>query len=348
LQHIVSRIVCHFFACLVGCVLYVVGVEVAADELSLRGGVIEASELHRRSGTIGLEYRHDLARPFAFSACYTNQGHLLNHHRDGVALQFWAGAEILPRWSVAAGIGPYFYSDTTRLDSSVSSVVLYNVLEQDAHGVGIVYSGAVRWHFDNRWLAELRLETTRARHNVDSTALTLGLGYEFGNAPSAADVGAFQASRNEWTFLAGASVVANNDFKSQGVAATVGYRRMIHPNVEWDISWIHEGVREAARRNGVATELWLVRSIMDDRLVLGAGIGPYVALDFYPDVGLGQFGVPTANRADRSHERLAGLVSMTAAYRFDSRWSARVVWHQVIAREPYDAGVLVFGLGYQY
>ena len=123
---------------------------------------------------------------------------------------------------------------------------------------------------------------------------------------------------------------------------------MIHPNVEWDISWIHEGVREAARRNGVATELWLVRSLFDDRLVLGAGIGPYLTFDFYPDVGLGPFGVPTANRADRSHERLAGLLSMTAAYRFDSRWSARVVWHQVIAREPYDAGVVVFGLGYRY
>src|SRR5205814_6257303 len=123
------------------------------------------------------------------------------------------------------------------------------------------------------WLAELRIEATRARHNLDTTALTLGLGYEFGSAPSAADVGAFQASRNEWTFLGGASVVANNDFKSQGAAATVEYRRMIHPNVEWDISWIHEGVREAARRNGVATELWVVRSLFDDRLVLGAGIG---------------------------------------------------------------------------
>jgi len=337
-----------FVTRLAGCLLCMVGAEATADELSLRTGAIEVPELHRHSGTIAVEYRHDLAGPFAFSAGYINQGHLLNHHRDGVALQLWAGAEVLPRWSVAVGVGPFLYSDTTRLDTTVSPVVLYNVLEQDAHGVGVVYSAAVRWQLDSRWLAELRLEETRASKSVDSTALTLGVGYKLDAAPSAADLGAFQASRNEWTFLAGASVVDNNDFKSQGAAATIEYRRVIHPNVEWDVSWIHEGVREAARRNGVATELWLVRSLIDDRLVLGAGIGPYVAFDFYPDVGLSQFGVPAANRADRSHERLAGLVSMTAAYRFDSRWSARLVWHQVVAREPYDAGFLAFGLGYRY
>src|ERR1700676_806773 len=97
---IAPSISCHFVARLGGCLLCIVGAEVTADELSLRGGAIEASELHRRSGTIAFEYRHDLAWPFAFSAGYTNQGHLPNHHRDGVALQLWAGAEVLPRWSV--------------------------------------------------------------------------------------------------------------------------------------------------------------------------------------------------------------------------------------------------------
>jgi len=335
------RIVCHFCARLVGSLACLAVSGAAADELSLLGGAIQEADTHRRSGTVEFEYSHDLGGPFAVSAAYLNQGHQLNHDRDGVALQLWASAEVLPRCSVAIGIGPFFYSDTTRLDNSVSSVILYNVLEQDAHGLAWLYSAAVRWRIDSRWLAELRVEETRARTSIDTGALTLGLRYQLDSAPSTADIGAFQSSPNELTLLAGEGVVVNNDFKAHGVAATVEYRRMLRPNVEWDVAWIHEGVPEGARRNGVATELWLVRSIVDDRFVLGAGIGPYFIFDFYPDA-------PNANHADRSQERFAGLVSIGGSYRFDPRWSARLTWHQVIAKEPYDSGLLVFGLGYRY
>jgi len=340
-QPVAPDIVCHFFARLAGCLLCLIATEVAADELTLLGGAIEASDTHRRSGTIELEYSHDLGGPFALSAAYLNQGHQLNHDRDGVTLQLWASAEVIPRCSVAIGVGPYFYSDTTRLDNSVSPVVLYNVLEQDAHGLAWLFSAAVRWRIDSRWLAELRVEETRARTSIDTTSLTLGVRYQLDSAPSTADVGTFQSSPNEWTFLAGASVVENNDFKAYGAAATVEYRRMLRPNVEWDVAWIHEGVPQGARRNGVATELWLVRSIGDDRFVLGAGLGPYFIFDFYPDA-------PNANHASRSQERFAGVFSITGAYRFDPHWSARMTWHQVFAKEPYDSGVLVFGLGYRH
>src|SRR6266545_1282180 len=61
-----------FVTRLAGCLLCMVGAEATADELSLRTGAIEVPELHRHSGTIAFEYRHDLAGPFAFSAGYIN------------------------------------------------------------------------------------------------------------------------------------------------------------------------------------------------------------------------------------------------------------------------------------
>jgi hypothetical protein len=63
---------------------------------------------------------------------WINEGHVPNHHRDGIAAQFWIGTTAFdPRLSFAAGIGPYYF-DTTRTAGSDA--------ETDIHGWGVLYS----------------------------------------------------------------------------------------------------------------------------------------------------------------------------------------------------------------
>jgi hypothetical protein len=55
------------------------------------------------------------------SADYLKEGHPKQHHRDGLGAQFWLHTAVPQRgWSFAAGIGPYYYFDTTTGSGSLS------------------------------------------------------------------------------------------------------------------------------------------------------------------------------------------------------------------------------------
>jgi hypothetical protein len=76
-----------------------------------------------------VEYREGLGENAAVSVSYLNEGHVPNHHRDGLApLTLWGRVNLLNRrLSLAVGAGPYLYADTTQTPLGLPS---------DEHGVG--------------------------------------------------------------------------------------------------------------------------------------------------------------------------------------------------------------------
>lgn len=304
-----------------------------ADEVSILGGGISSRSSDAQSYTWALDYRHTLAPNFGVSASWINEGHVPNHHRDGIAAQFWIGTTAFdPRLSFAAGIGPYYYFDTTRTAGSDA--------ESDIHGWGVLYSASARWQLTRDWLVDLRLQFTETSRSIDTASVLLGIGYKFDGEPTADAAPGRSAwassTRNEVAFLGGQAVV--NDFSSEpSFAMSVEYRRSLNDHFDWTLSWLHEGQPRLARRNGVVSELWLGRTLGEGRWTIGAGLGVGVIVDVYS----GDF-------ADGGRERLAPIFSLTARYRLTPDWSARAIWHRVSAEDPFDSDVFLLGIGYNF
>jgi len=304
-----------------------------ADELTVLGGGISPRSSDAQSFTWALDYRHTLTPNFGVSASWINEGHVPNHHRDGMAAQLWVGATAFdPRLSFAAGIGPYYYFDTTRIAGSDT--------ETDIHGWGVLYSASARWQVVRDWLVELRLQFNQTNRSIDTTSVLLGIGYKFDGEPRAdaapAGSGLSSSTRNEVAFFGGRAVV--NDFSSEpSFATSVEYRRSLNDYFDWTLAWLHEGQPRLARRHGVVSELWLGRTLGDGRWTIGAGIGVDVVVDVYP----GDF-------AEGGRERLAAIFSLTASYRLNPEWSARATWHRVSADHPFDSDVFLLGIGYNF
>jgi hypothetical protein len=303
-----------------------------ADELAVLGGGISERSSDAQSFTWALDYRHALTPNFGVGASWINQGHVPNHHRDGMAAQLWVGTTAFdPRLSFAAGIGPFYYFDTTRHAPSEP--------ERDNHGWGILYSASARWQFVPNWLVELRLQYTETRRSIDTMSVLLGIGYKFDEPTTdAAPVRSVWSSstRNEVAFFGGQAVV--NDFSSEpSFAMSVEYRRSLNDHFDWTLAWLHEGQPRLARRHGVVSELWLGRTLGEGRWTIGAGIGVDVVVDVYS----GDF-------AEGGRERLAAIFSLTSSYRLTPDWSARATWHRVSADHPFDSDVFLLGIGYNF
>jgi hypothetical protein len=75
--------------------------------------------------------------------------HVPDHHREGIALQIWQGANLYDRrLALAVGAGPYFYFDTT---GNIAEGSLRN--KHDWKGMASVEA---TWYMENRLLLEFR------------------------------------------------------------------------------------------------------------------------------------------------------------------------------------------------
>jgi hypothetical protein len=54
-----------------------------------------------------------------------------------------------------------------------------------------------------------------------------------------------------------------------------------------------------------------------------------------------------AGRAEED-ERLSGIVTLTASYRFDPHWFARLSWNRIVTGYDRDTDVILLGGGYRF
>lgn len=228
-------------------------------------------------------------------------------------------------FSLSAGLGPFIYFDTT----GAHGASLNN------HGVGGILSAAATWHTDGPFLIQLRTNWVQTAHSIDTTALTLALGYrlETSGTSSPSLIVDGKELKNEITFFAGKTVL--NQFQStRAVAGAIEYRRNLNRRFDWTFAVLYEGDVIPIRRVGPVAQLWLGQYFYGDRLSLGAGAGPYLAFD-KTDHGTAII--------------LTGpVVTLTGAYRFTPHWGLRLAWNRVTTAFDHDTDVFMGGISYRF
>jgi hypothetical protein len=307
--------------------------KVIAQEIHLLGGIIQERGSRDRSYSWIVQYSQDLGEDWAVSFSWLNEGHFAHHHRDGHAMQLWVHTNPLwKRFVLAAGIGPYRYYDTKLAMEGASYV--------DSHGWGAIASFSATLHLDQRWLFTVQSNFIETGCGMNTSSLTAGIGYELEPSktfdethPSISEVD--DAIQNEIAVLGGRTIV-NSRESENAISLMLEYRRSLGQYVDWTIGWLNEGRPGPIDRGGMLTELWLVRRFLDDRLSLGVGGGPYLALDRCRN--------PQAEGDERP--AIAGLITMSASYALWSPWVVRISWHRVVTDYDRDTDVILAGLGF--
>lgn len=303
-----------------------------AQELLLLGGGTHDSSVSASTYGWAVEYSQGLGEHAYVTLAWLNEGHIQDHHRDGPVAQIWGRVNLLDRrLSLALGIGPYSYFDTAQAEQGASYA--------NDHGWGVIYSAGLTWYAGGRWLFNLRANRIETQTHVDTTMVLLGAGYQL-DAPSTPGPRATapqisrKTTQNEVALFAGQTIL--NSYESENsTAAAVEYRRGLGRYVDWTVGWLHEGGNHIIRREGVTTQLWLVRPFFDERLTLGAGAGAY-------------FVVSQENNGGSDDDRVSGIVTLTGSYRFDPHWFARFSFSRIVTRYDRDTDVLLLGGGYRF
>lgn len=304
-----------------------------AQEIIVYGGASGHTRTDSTSYTWGVEYLQGLGEQAAFSVSWLNEGHLPDHHRDGQCVQLWGRSAFFNRrLSLAAGLGPYLYYDT--VPAAVGRT-------RNTRGLAAIASLTATWYRGDRWLIQLRSNFIETQASIDTASLALGIGYQLDPPPAPgplpkAPSQVNQTTSNEISLLIGRTIV--NDSRTPSAAAVAfEYRRGLGRYVDWTVGWLSEGDDHRTYRNGPLTELWAVRSFFDERLALGAGAGFH--LDFFKE---------DPHPGEEKITTLAGVTSITAAYRLPAQWLARITWNRIITDYHRDADVFVGGLGYRF
>jgi len=307
-----------------------------AQELTLFAGGLKESGANRSSPVWAFEYQQPFSENLAASFSWLNEGHVPGHHRDGQSIQIWGRTNVLDRrLSLAAGVGPYRYFDTT-VSSAGGGYA-------NIHGWGAVGSLAATYYTDRRWLYQLRFNRIVARNSIDTSSLMLGLGYQLepmserGPQVSAPrQLG--KTTNNELTAFLGQTIV-NSYYSERDSARALEYRHGLGRYVDVTLGVLNEGDIRLVRRTGITAQIWGVREVLaSDRLVLGIGYGPYLAVDRYRSPVSGEGG----------GSAFSWIFTATAAFRLSQHWNARVSWNRINTNYNRDTDVILFGAGYRF
>jgi hypothetical protein len=314
-----------------GVVLSLVCVAVAAaQELSVNGGLMGSGSGQETSYAWELEFRHPLFdRHLAWSVAWLNEGHVAEHHRDGLVAQFWAVPVLDPDdFAFAIGAGMYRYADTRFWPGDGYT---------NEHGWAPIVSASATVYTDSPWFFRATINHVSERDGFESNSVVAGLGYQLGWKASARRERRPLRREQSLTGFFGKTVV-NSRSSEQATAYIVEYRRMLAPLWDWTVSYLDEGDPTVMRRRGLATQVWFVGRYLQQRLALGLGAGPY-----FQFVREG----PAGARADHDIGTSV-LLTPTAAYNLGAHWQVRASWNRVLSRNNRDADVIVLGLGYRW
>lgn len=296
-----------------------------AQELSALVGAMR-SDPEASSFAWMISYMEEIGSHFAASFSWQNEGHIPDHHRDGHSAQAWVRTQAFsPQLTLAAGIGPYRYFDTTVAKSGGS--------HSDDHGYGLLYSLSAKWRGTGPWVYEARFNRAATENSIDTSAFLLGIGYRLDKDQRPVDFSAGPERRDEITVYYGLTIV--NSFESETSRAfSVEYRHAFRPALRGSLAWLSEGDADLIRRSGIVAQGWYEPGFSADRFTLGLGLGLYLAVDDY--------------REDREGTFPAGLITLSASYRIGREWLARFSWNRVTSSYDRDTDVLMLGAGYRF
>ena len=310
---------------------------VFAGEISLLGGYGATNNPVQKAGAYQVEYLEGLSEHFAVSVSYLNQGHFIDHHRDGNAVNLWVRTNKLHRQlSLAAGAGGVFYYDTINHGPGT--------IPQDFHGWGTMVNASASWYTENRWIFQLRGSWVRGGQSFDTLSALAGIGYQLDAPPvpgplAEAPPRTETTTNNELTAFGGQTVVNIPLPDGRSPAVGLEYRRGLWRYVEFTAGALYEGRNSLIDRYGLTTQLWLAKPFLHDRIALGAGGGTYFAFD--------------KRRGDNQNGHngeffVSEIVSMSGSYRLTPHWHVRATWDRIITNYNRDTDLFLGGIGYRF
>ena len=313
---------------LLGVVALAAAATAPAQELTGYAGALRVNETREHSFSAGASFTNPVNDYLALSLSYLNEGHPTGHHRDGVAGQIWLRSGYnKPGWTFGAGAGQYYYFDTSDLHSDSGAKYTND------HGWAAIYSLQATYHYpDSRWYNQVQINRISPTGKDSTTSLMLGVGYQFNGVKGDKLHLEGPATDEAITLMAGQGITNSLSSETTAIAA-LEYRRAVGRYVDWTVTALYEGNTPQSKRNGVATQLWLIRSL-NQKVELGMGAGPYFNVK-----------VPDAE-GQRSHK--AGLVSIGGRYHLAKRVVAQASWNRVVTDYHRDADLLLIGLGYSF
>jgi hypothetical protein len=305
-----------------------------AQDASILAGTMGVRENDQNSFAVQIGYAQRLGDYTAVSAEYVNEGHPALHHRDGLSGQFWLHTKVPDRgWSFAAGVGPYFYFDTT-VGRGGSQATLQPY--RNDHGWGAIASASVKYHLASSTYLEAKASRIKGMSGHDSDILVVGVGYELGATSRATRLENAEAGDNTILLLRSRSIV-NSLNSEQSSGGAIEYRRTINENLELSVMALNEGKVGTLDRKGVVTQAWLMRPLTE-RTILELGGGVYTMRD--------KTERDNPEQADTTH--VAPIASVGVRYRFNSSVRAQLSWSRVITNYHRDSDLFLLGAGVSF
>lgn len=319
-------------------VLFIVAATPAfAGEISFLGGYGATNNPTQKAGAYQLEYLEGLGENFAWSVSYLNQGHFIEHHRDGTAANLWLRTNRFNRQlSLGLGVGGVFYYDTIIPPAPAPAT--------DFHGWGTMVNVAASWYSESRFIFQVRGSWIRGGQSFDTLSVLAGIGYQLDPPATPGPVAWAPAETkdsndNELTLFGGETVVnIPSGGRGRSAAIALEYRRRLFWYLEFTAGALYEGRNDLIDRYGLTTELWLAKSFFDDRLELSAGGGAYFAEDERRD--------PAENRS--SGIFISEIASLSGSFRLTPHWHIRATWDRIITSYNRDTDLFLGGIGYRF
>jgi hypothetical protein len=307
-----------------------------AGEISLLGGYGWTDKPLERTYAWQTQYMEGLGEHLAYSLSYVNQGHFIEHHRDGYAGSLWARTNLLDkRLSLGLGVGALYYFDTIKPPVGVSAP------ERDYHGWGSTVNVAATWYTESRLFYQLQGYYVRGDKSFNTLTALAGVGYQLDAPPvQGPDVrGTHQPERttdNELTLLGGETIV-NIAGRGKSAAVALEYRRGIWRYLEVTAGALYEGKSELIDRYGLTAQVWLAKRFLDDNMSLGAGFGPYFAVDEL-----------RGGRTSGHNVYVSKIASISGSLRLSEHVDLRATFDRIITAYDRDSDIFLGGFGYRF
>jgi hypothetical protein len=255
---------------------------------------------------------------------HDNEGHPLNHHRDGFATQATLVLRPSDNLRVEGSVGPYGSFDTT---------TDRNGIQHDDKRIGILAGAAILYYLN--WI-EPGLHLRVGYNHVEvlgaqrSDAVLFGVGMDFGE--SGQELVLKRPSEDPIQLLVSfGGFKTNRDGTDTAYGGRIELRKYLGERIAFSLSWLEEGRDQLVDRHGAAGQLWAVFPISETWSV-SAGAGPYLARN--------------AKGSDRWG--LNGIISLELQHELgpeNSGWSVFVRFNRIVSNDDTDRDMGEVGVG---
>jgi hypothetical protein len=282
-----------------------------------------------------LQVTHNFTRNLGLGFAWLNEGHLDDHHRDGLVVQGWYQRRVPSnRLRLGVGLGVLRSFDTARTGDDEGEDY------RNDHHLQPILSLKAHYPWRNgSWGTTVQINRVFGNSGHATQAILVGAGARFGRrASDPPPEPAASEGRQELALLVGRTIL--NSFSSETTrfmdSLALEYRYRASRHVALSVAYTDEGDLDEAKRDGLSALVWLTTPADRSPWRLSLGLGPYVSRVF-PSDHTGPVTVRTSGRYALALDRALG-----------GHWGVRFLWNRTLTRNNRDTDALLSGLTYAW